>query len=103
MRNDSSDSVSGVVSAEIPACPRKCPGERELPGRDHRRLSPMATPNVPPGRERRTFERDWKSAWRLRRQVGTPACRGPSAEGGGEPTRHFHARNWTEARKLHEK
>ena len=54
-------------------------------------------------RDTRTWEKDAKYGTRLRRQAGTDKFKSTVSEHGRERVKHFHAPNWTQARKLHEK
>ena len=67
----------------------------------------MSPPNVPtrPRRDYRRWENDQKYRGRLRHQIGSDIYRSKvpdPARPGSDLSKTFRARNWTEARKVHE-
>src|SRR5438552_18523864 len=81
------------------------PASRTLPGRDHRRCSPMAvldstTASAASRRDARTWE---KIGVGLKRQAGTDIYKSTVWEAGEERKIHFRARTLSDARQRHEK
>ena len=63
----------------------------------------MQADRTAPRRDKRTWESCSKYGGRLRRQAGADTYKSTVYQDGRERPKHFHARNWTEARRLHER